>query len=248
SIYNFQETNTNFLENLESLNDDNYELLNDKELVSDSNELKLISKVYIRKKDKKLLDWQLLIKNVYLDTEEDDNLFSESGHHFDAILFLKEDTTLQNNVYIIPFGQAYHDINNLIDYDFGIDFAERAIKNEDIVNKNVNFFQQNRLKEIVNYRRNSVDYVRPSESYISVQGHPQNPQIFGKTMTCGTSISLRVPNRKQQFIDKISVIIKEINAIINLPQKISEFPRIVTLKDLNKIEVLDTLLLKKLSN
>ncbi|HDG8764049.1 TPA: TIGR04141 family sporadically distributed protein [Staphylococcus aureus] len=248
SIYNFQETNTNFLENLESLNDDNYELLNDKELVSDSNELKLISKVYIRKKDKKLLDWQLLIKNVYLDTEEDDNLFSESGHYFDAILFLKEDTTLQNNVYIIPFGQAYHDINNLIDYDFGIDFAERAIKNEDIVNKNVNFFQQNRLKEIVNYRRNSVDYVRPSESYISVQGHPQNPQIFGKTMTCGTSISLRVPNRKQQFIDKISVIIKEINAIINLPQKISEFPRIVTLKDLNKIEVLDTLLLKKLSN
>ncbi|EYJ02785.1 hypothetical protein V246_02571 [Staphylococcus aureus M32567] len=202
----------------------------------------------MRKKDKKLLDWQLLIKNVYLDTEEDDNLFSESGHHFDAILFLKEDTTLQNNVYIIPFGQAYHDINNLIDYDFGIDFAERAIKNEDIVNKNVNFFQQNRLKEIVNYRRNSVDYVRPSESYISVQGHPQNPQIFGKTMTCGTSISLRVPNRKQQFIDKISVIIKEINAIINLPQKISEFPRIVTLKDLNKIEVLDTLLLKKLSN
>ncbi|MDN8702190.1 TIGR04141 family sporadically distributed protein, partial [Staphylococcus aureus] len=62
------------------------------------------------------------------------------------------------------------------------------------------------------------------------------------------SISLRVPNRKQQFIDKIIVIIKEINAIINLPQKISEFPRIVTLKDLNKIEVLDTLLLKKLSN
>ena len=41
-------------------------------------------------------------------------------------------------------------------------------------------FQQNRLKEIVNYRRNSVDYVRPSESYVSVQGHPQNPQIFGK--------------------------------------------------------------------
>ncbi|MDM5950028.1 hypothetical protein P8A11_14340, partial [Staphylococcus aureus] len=34
SIYNFQETNTNFLENLESLNDDNYELLNDKELES----------------------------------------------------------------------------------------------------------------------------------------------------------------------------------------------------------------------
>ncbi len=45
-------------------------------------------------------------------------------------------------MYIIPFGQAYHDINNLIYYDFGIDSAERAIKNEDIVNKNVNFFQQ----------------------------------------------------------------------------------------------------------
>ncbi len=42
-------------------------------------------------------------------------------------------------------------------------------------------------------------------------------------MTCGTSISLRVPNRKQQFIDKISVIIKEINAIINLPQKLVNF-------------------------
>ncbi|MBO1199998.1 TIGR04141 family sporadically distributed protein [Staphylococcus simiae] len=248
SNYNFQETITNFLENLESLNDNNYELLNNKKLVSYSKELELISEIYIRKKERKILDWQLLVKNVYLDTEEDDNLFSEVGHHFDAILFLKENTTLQNNVYIIPFGQAYHDINNLIDYDFGIDFAERAIKNEDIVNKNVNFFQQNRLKEIVNYRRNSVDYVRPSESYVSVQGHPQNPQIFGKTMMCGTSISLHVPNNSQQFIDKISMIIKEINAVISLPQKISKFPRVVTLKDFDKIEVLDNLLLKKLSN
>lgn len=42
SIYNFQETNTNFLENLESLNDDNYELLNDKELVSDSDKVRII--------------------------------------------------------------------------------------------------------------------------------------------------------------------------------------------------------------
>lgn len=56
-IYNFQEININFLENLEFLNDDNYELFNDKEFVSDLNELKLISKVYICKKDKKLLDW-----------------------------------------------------------------------------------------------------------------------------------------------------------------------------------------------
>ncbi len=62
SIYNFQETNTNFLENLESLNDDNYELLNDKELVSDSNELKLISKVYIRKKDKKTIRLAIINK------------------------------------------------------------------------------------------------------------------------------------------------------------------------------------------
>lgn len=62
SIYNFQETNTNFLENLESLNDDNYELLNDKELVSDSNELKLIIKVYIRKKDKKTIRLAIINK------------------------------------------------------------------------------------------------------------------------------------------------------------------------------------------
>lgn len=62
SIYNFQETNTNFLENLESLNDDNYELLNDKELVSDSNELKLISKVYIRKKRQKTIRLAIINK------------------------------------------------------------------------------------------------------------------------------------------------------------------------------------------
>ena len=62
-------------------------------------------------------------------------------------------------------------------------------------------------------------------------------------MTCGTSISLHVPNKKQQFIDKISMIIKEINAIINLPQKLVNFTN-SNFKDLNKIEVLDSLLLK----
>ncbi|KEI46600.1 DUF6119 family protein [Staphylococcus epidermidis] len=248
SIYSFQETNRIFLEYIESLNDGTYKLIREKKLANYAGELNLISKIYIRKKEKKPSNWQELIKHLYLTTENDDDLFSEVSYNYDAILFLKEDTTLQNNVYIIPFGQAYHDINNLIDYDFGINFAERAIKNEDIVNKNVNFFQQNRLKEIVNYRRNSVDFVRPSESYVSIQGHPQNPQIFGRTVSCGTSVSLNVPNKDSKFIDKISVIINKINSIINLPQKISEFPRVVTLKDMNQIEELDDLLLQKLSD
>ncbi len=61
SIYNFQETNTNFLENLESLNDDNYELLNDKELVSDSNELKLIPVKFIYVRIKSLCSKSAII-------------------------------------------------------------------------------------------------------------------------------------------------------------------------------------------
>ena len=67
-------------------------------------------------------------------------------------------------------------------------------------------------------------------------------------MSCGTSVSLNVPNKDSKFIDKISVIINKINSIINLPQKISEFPRVVTLKDMNQIEELDDLLLQKLSD
>ncbi len=42
-------------------------------------------------------------------------------------------------------------------------------------------------------------------------------------MTCGTSISLRVPNRKQQFIDKISVIIKEETLLLIFLKKLVNF-------------------------
>ncbi len=82
---------------------------------------------------------------------------------------------------------------------------------------------QNRLKEIVNYRRNSVDYVRPSESYMSMQGHPQNPQNFWKNNDLSVQVFIVYTNRKQQFIDKISVIIKEINAILIFLKKLVNF-------------------------
>lgn len=216
---------------------------------NNSQELSLIIKPFFKRKSKDALPWQVFIKQLVESNEKSiDQFMPESSYTFDSIILMKQPGSLNDNVYLITFGQAYHDIYEIIDFEFGIDFAEKSISNENVITKNVNFFQQNRLKEVTNYRRNSVDFARPTESYTSISGHPDNLERYGKTIHCSLGVSFLVPNRVNEFSSKVCNLIHDIDELTSTEQILNPFPRLKIVREYEKISILDQLLLNSLIN
>lgn len=208
---------------------------------------RLILKPFFKRKSKQLLGWQMLLNDlVSSENESLDGFLPELSYNFDAILIIKQISTIYNSTYMVTFGQAYHDIYDIIDFEFGIDFAERAIRNENVITKNVSFFQQNRLKEVTNYRRNSVDFARPTESYSSISGNPDDSARYGKTIHCGLGVSLNVPNDVINFKDKMIQLVCDTDELITGGRILNPFPRLSILKNSNQISSLDSWLLNTL--
>lgn len=211
--------------------------------------LSLTLKTFFKRKRKELLGWQNLLNDLTSSVNESlDAFLPDLSYTLDAILIFKQISTIYNNTYIVTFGQAYHDIYDIIDFEFGIDFAERAIRNEDVITKNVSFFQQNRLKEVTNYRRNSVDFARPTESYSSMSGYPDDTTRYGKTIHCGLGVSLNVPNDVINFKNKVVQLICDTDELITRGRILNPFPRLSILKNRSQINILDSLLLNTLKN
>lgn len=231
--------------------DYNYYTFDDFEIETndEDTELKLIIKPFFKRKSKEPLDWQLLLEQLINPEERSlDKFMPDTSFTFDSVILMREPGSQNNNVYLITFGQAYHDINDIIDFDFGIDFAEKAISNENVTTKNVNFFQQNRLKEITNYRRNSVDFARPTESYTSISGYPEDKERYGNSIHCSLGVSFLVPNGVNNFKTKLCKLIHNVDELITRGAVVNPFPRLKIVRDDLNVSILDELLLDVLVN
>lgn len=210
---------------------------------------RLLLRPFFKRKSKLPLMWQTLLHGLISSNNESLVSFMPVvSYTFDAILLFKQRSTVYDNTYVVTFGQAYHDIYEIVDYEFGIDFAERAIRNESVITKNVSFFQQNRLREITNYRRKSIDFARPTESYSSISGYPEDSARYGKTVHCGLGISLNVPNDVDNFNGKICQLVCDIDELTTNGRVLNPFPRLKILRDKDKINLLDSLILDTLLN
>lgn len=108
---------------------------------------KIYAKIFCKSKVKGTMEWQSTLLRI-INREQVDDLMKfmpSESKNFDAILIFSKNKSSQSKVYFTTYGQSFHDIDNFINRDFGIDFAERTLKNENVVMKNVNYFQQNKL-------------------------------------------------------------------------------------------------------
>lgn len=250
----------NWIRTLEELSSHNYEPENDTTIIEneyykfldltleDEDNFKIIAKPLLKRKKRKTLDWQLLLQRMVREEDSLEDFMPPVSYTFDAIIVLKNFGVSDGSVYLIPFGQAYHNIDEVIDIDFGIDFAERTIRNDNVTIKNVSFFHQNRLKEITNYRRNNTDFARPTESYASISGAPNDISRYGKTIHCSLGVSLNIPTEPKKFKDKLTSLVIDIDELMLRGSIINTFPRLKVLKDKEKISILDALLLNSLIN
>lgn len=221
---------------------DQFEIANWDEKTKDT---KIFVKPFLKKKTKRPVRWQILLNSLISKNSNQDivDFMPNEILTFDSLILLKQNSSINSNVYFFAFGQSYHDMYDFVDFDFGIDFGERTIKKEDVITKNVNFFQQNKLKEITNYRRNNFAFAKASESYSSISGRPQDTTRFGTTINCGTGVSLNIASSEAEFEKNICTLIPNIDELITRGRVLNEFPRLEILKDGEKINILDVLLL-----
>lgn len=216
--------------------------------IGEDEELASISiKVFIKRKIKTASEWQFLFSNI-LNNELDDFMPMET-HTFDGILMIKNNNNANGEVFLMSFGQSFHRVNKLIDPNFGIDFAERTIKKDNVKIKNVSFYQQNKLKEISNYRRKNGAIAKATESFSYISGNPELPKKYGKTINCGTGIAFNISLELENFSKKICQLIPDIEEALR-GRILNDFPRLKILstksdEDKDKILILDNKLLSE---
>jgi len=151
------------------------------------------------------------------------------SNQYNAIIIVET----QNSIYLVPKGRAYLVIEKFSDLNFGLNFAEKTIKTQNITMKSVGYMQRNKMREITNYKQSRNEFPQASESYFMVSGKPELESIFGANLECGTAVSLAkdysLINEKsmKNFLDLFNKIdiamskdaISSIPKFIKLPKK-----------------------------
>lgn len=138
----------------------------------------------------------------------------------------------------------------MIDLDFGMDFAERAIDPTNIDVKGVSFIQRNKKRGVTDYKENTTEFAQASESYFSVSGKPNFETGYGKSIDCGNAVSIgrkfplkgpRSEKRRESMNDFVQLFF-DIERTLQLTPN-EKFPRAVRVKDQGEIDDLDDSLL-----
>jgi uncharacterized protein (TIGR04141 family) len=173
--------------------------------------------LFIEIRDRSPKDWQ-----VFLSENFDFDEF-EDGNYINSIIIFK----IFSSLYVVPFGRAYHAIIDIIDFEFGMNFAEKQIVNKKIKGKKINYYLQNKIRELTTFNKNWIEAPIPNQSYSEISGGVRKPNIFGNNVTCSDKVkfTLNLPPNKT-LLDKIIDIIIETDKTLNTPIKKSNIPRI----------------------
>jgi len=99
---------------------------------------------------------------------------------------------------------------------------------------------------MTNYRRNSSNLSKPTESYISVKGNPSDTKRYGKTILCSKGVTFNISYKSSDISTRLCQLILDIEEIIKYGLVLNKFPRIKIERDEKKIQELWKLLLAKI--
>lgn len=191
--------------------------------------------LYLKELGMEPVYWKKLL-NSYFEISSVENL-EEKIRDIRAIILVKQN----NSIYAVSFGKAFHDLYEVIDYDFGINFAEKALTESAVDVKSVDFFQTNKLREIVNFKNKSSSTINATESFSFVSGTP-NHEGFGNNISCGIAVKFTIPGFEKSLFTNLTELCIDINETLSLKNKVT-LPRI---EKIRKKTDLSKLLFKKL--
>lgn len=174
--------------------------------------------LYLKEIDMEPVFWKRLLKNSF-EISSLSNI-EDVTRDIRAILVIKQ----YNKIYALSFGKAFHDLYEIIDYDFGINFAEKTLTESAVDVKSVDFFQTNKLREIINFKNKSSSTINATESFSFVSGKP-NYKGFGNKISCGLAVKFNKPKFENSFLKNLAELCIDINDALGLKNKVT-LPRI----------------------
>ncbi|MEJ7218959.1 DUF6119 family protein [Staphylococcus gallinarum] len=177
--------------------------------------------LFVECSDRNTPPWQIFLQNTF----EFESI--DLGLQINSILLFKK----SNSLYIIPFGRSYSKILDIIDFEFGMNFAEKQIMNEKIKGKKIDYYLQNKVRELTTFGSNWIESPLPNQSYSEVTGGVKNPEIFGNNVTCSDKVkfTLNYP-LNNELLNKIFTIISHTDEILRSPHTNTSIPRIKSIK------------------
>lgn len=158
---------------------------------------------------------------------------TEIPNQYNAIVVIET----KKNIFLLPKGHAFWAVENISDLEFGLNFAEKAMRSKDITMKSVSYVQRNKMRGITNYKYAQNEFPQASESYFYVSGKPEAEQFFGSNIDCGTAINfaenynLTDTNSLEKFCD----LFNQIDITLGLKGKKATIPRMHKVSKKNEL-------------
>lgn len=172
---------------------------------------------YYEKNPREATNWFNFINN-YFEVEMD------FGEKLNFVLLLE---LAGKELYLIPFGKAYTKMARVIDFDFGMSFAEKQLKSSNIKGKKIDYYLQNKIREISRIRSDWLESAIPNQSYSEVSGTPNNENIFGGTIYCSDKVTFKAQGiTNEEILNDIIFKTNEANKTLILKDVSSDIPRI----------------------
>ena len=211
------------------------EELIEKEIVHGINNYKISYLYALDRKRAKEVEWKIKIDNLFEKEESKRNSINKES--YSNYGFIVVNSNIDN--YIITFGRANNSINELIDLDFGLDIASKAMNRNSINLTSSKFYELIKNKSIIEYSNaslnasfaESIDYIvgelKEQEKHSCIK---DLLQIINKKVEF--NISVKVTVKDDEFsLDNLCKIIYNLKTIQNKYDPQVNIPRLNAIKE-----------------
>ncbi|MZP28711.1 hypothetical protein GTO91_03125 [Heliobacterium undosum] len=184
---------------------------------------------------KKIVWWGTIYKS-FLTKEKINQLTNLS--YYACLLIYNNDTC-----YAVSLGKTHFYLRDYCDLDFGIDLAERILRNDNISTKNSRLFGSKKTKTLNSYQDATEIEFESGEAIFFLRGKTIDESQWGKNISCGHSVQFSLdfaPNNLTSLIKRIESSLRS--------KSINTIPRSMLIKDKKKIKELDEKLVSAIIN
>ena len=145
--------------------------------------------------------------------------------------------------YAIPSGRSYNIVSKYADIDFGLNLAQRIVKNNSLKKKFTKHFFSNKDLSLITYRNDSeIDY-DSGESFQLIKSSTISPNIWGRLVSFGINCQFNIKTSPIDIIDFLVIIENQLKKKILI-----DLPRAIKISNQKEISRLDTSLKNALNS
>ncbi|MFW3612294.1 DUF6119 family protein [Staphylococcus caprae] len=194
----------------------------------------IVTYIFSDAKDKEKTEWLSFLETIY-----EINIEESLGQILSYIIIFN---CGDGNIFAAAFGNSYTIMPAFCDEEFGMNFAERQINNDNYMGKKVNYYLQNKKREISTFEKDLLDLPLSNQSYREIEGMPLNNKLFGKSISCSNKVKFKIKGKNfSEKLEHMLRIVQEVPSVLHQRIINKNIPRMkpVSKKNIEMIEELN---------